>query len=295
MTEKKKAQKRDKWRKFCPKCGKETDEFFDAVCKDCFREGITLLEPASVAVSLHVCTHCGDYFKGKERTSMEAVVEDAVRKAVRKKHGPDCVVEIPELRIELSENERSAQVFLTVKTKIKGVEIEEQGEESVILKREACERCSRIAGGYYAAIVQIRADYRVPTEKELAKAEDIAYSSLGEDDFVSKEQMLKEGLDIYVSSAEYGYRISRAVVKKLGGSFFESRKLYGRKDGRDIYRVTLLVRLPGFQKGEIVEVRERRISVENVIEGTGIEGVDMNTGEQVFLSKKELMKAKRVE
>jgi nonsense-mediated mRNA decay protein 3 len=295
MNEKKKAQKRDKWHKFCPKCGKETDDFFDAVCKDCFRQGKTLLEPASVAVSLNVCTHCGDYFKGKERTNIEALVEDAVRRAIKKKHGPDCVVDISELRIEFPENERNARVFLTVKTKIQGVGMEEQGEIAVILKRETCERCSRIAGGYYAAIVQIRADYRVPTDDELTTAEDIAVSSLGEDDFVSRKQMLKEGLDIYVSSAEYGYRISRAVVKKLGGSFSESRKLYGRKDGRDIYRVTFLVRLPGFQKGEIVEFRDRRIAVENVMEGRGIEGADMNTGEQVFLTKKEMMKAKRVE
>ena len=294
MTEQKKAQPRDKWRKFCPKCGKETDELFDAVCKDCFRQGITLPEPTSLAVSLNVCTHCGSYFKGKERTSIEVVVEDAVRKAIRKKYGPDCVVEIPELRIALSENERTAQVFLTVKTAIQGMDIEEHGEISVMLKREICERCSRIAGGYYAAIVQIRADYRVPTDNELAKAEEIAYSVLGEDDFVSKEQLLKEGLDVYVSSAEYGHRIARAVVKKFGGSFSESRKLYGRKDGRDVYRVTFLVRLPGFQKGEIVEFRDRRISVENVIEGKGIEGVDAETGEQVFLTKKEMMKAKRV-
>ncbi len=294
MTEQKKAQPRDKWRKFCPKCGKETDELFDAVCKDCFRQEITLLEPASVAVSLNVCTHCGSYFKGKERTSIEAVVEDAVRRAIRKKYGSDCAVEIPELRIALSENERTAQVALTAKTVIQGVDIEEHGEITVILKRETCERCSRIAGGYYAAIVQIRADYRVPTEKELAKAEELAYSVLDEDDFVSKEQLLKEGLDIYVNSAEYGYRIARAVVKKLGGSFSESRKLYGRKDGKDIYRVTFLIRLPGFQKGEIVEFRDKRVSIENVIEGRGIEGLDVNTGEQVFLTRKEMMKAKRV-
>jgi hypothetical protein len=31
------------------------------------------------------------------------------------------------------------------------------------------------------------------------------------------------------------------------------------------------------------------------MEGRGIEGADMNTGEQVFLTKKEMMKAKRVE
>ncbi len=294
MNEKKEEHKRAKWTKFCPKCGRQTDEFFDSVCKDCFREGITLLEPRDLEVSLSVCPLCGCYFKGKEQTTIEAVAEDSVRKALRRKFGSDCPVEILDLNTEFKEGERRARVVLAVKAEINGVDIVERGEGAVILNRETCERCSRIAGGYYAGIVQIRADGRVPTDEELRRAEDIAYASLGESDFVSKEQLLKEGLDIYVSSMEFGRRISREIVKKLGGSFSESQKLYGRKDGRDIYRVTFLIRLPGFKEGEVVELGDKRISVENVVTGKGIECVDVNTGERVFLSKKELMKAKRV-
>lgn len=294
MNENKEARNRTKWTMFCPKCGKQTEEFFESVCEDCFRAEITLLEPRDLDVSLGVCTHCGTCFKGNERTSIEVVVEDSVRRAIGKKYGYGSAIVIKELKTELNENGRRARVFLVAQAEIGGLKIEEQEEITVILKRETCERCSRIAGGYYVGIVQIRADGRIPTDDELVTAEEIAYSSLGEEDFVSKEQMLKEGLDIYVSSAEYGRRISRAIVKKLGGSFSESQKLYGRKDGRDIYRVTFAVRLPGFKPGEVVEIGDRLISVENLVEGKGIEGVDTNTGELVFVSKKELMKAKRV-
>ena len=292
MTEKKDNLKREKWSKFCPKCGKQTDEFFDSMCKDCFKQGITLLAPENLELSVSVCPHCGGFFKGKERTSIEPAVETAVLKAIRKKYGAETPVEIAGLRVELAENKRSAYVSIAVKAEISGVEIEETGEFTAALKRAICERCSRIAGGYYAAIVQIRAEVRIPTDEELAVAENIAHASLGESDFVSKEHMLKEGLDIYVSSAEYGRRISRAIVKKLGGNFSESKKLYGRKDGRDIYRVTFLVRLPGFKQGEVVKIGNKKILVEKVIAGKGIEGVDMNTGEPMFVSKKELIKAK---
>lgn len=294
MNEKKEEGKRAKWSKFCPKCGKQTDEFFDSLCEVCFRQGIALLEPQELEVSLSVCKNCGGYFKGKEQTSIEVVVEDLVRRAIRKKYGSECVVEITELRTEIEEDARRARVFLAAKTGIKGVEIEERDEIAVILKRETCERCSRIAGGYYAGIVQIRAECRIPTDYELAVAEDIAYASLGESDFVSKERLLKEGLDIYVSSMECGRRISRAIVKKLGGNFSESRKLYGRKDGKNIYRVSFSVRLPGFKAGEVVEKCDKRISVERVIEGRGVEGVDVNTDELVFVSKKEMMMARKV-
>jgi len=294
MAEEKEERKRARWTKFCPKCGKQTDELFDSLCEDCFREGVRLLESEHLEVSLSMCAHCGGYLKGKERTTIEAVVEDSVRKEVRKKFGFGCAVRITGLRTELDEKERKARVFLTAKAEINGLEIEEGAEVAVSLKRETCERCSRIAGGYYAGIVQIRAEGRIPTDDELAMAEEIAYLSLDEEDFVSKVQILKEGLDIYVSSMEYGRRISRGLVKKLGGGFSESRKLYGRKDGREIYRVSFSVRLPPFKEGEAVALNDKVISVEKVIEGKGIEGVDKKTGEHLFVSKKKLMKAKRV-
>ncbi|MBA5942833.1 MAG: hypothetical protein H0M93_05910 [Methanophagales archaeon] len=305
-------RKRERWSKFCPKCGRQTDEFFDSLCKDCFRQGITLLGSDSdsdsdsdsgsassvevISPGISLCTYCGFFFKGTERTSIEAMVDGSVRKAIRKKYGSDCSVEIKCLRTEFKEGARRARVSLIVNAELKGVEIEERGEVAVVLNRGICERCSRIAGGYYAAIVQIRAEWRVPTDAELAVADEIAYSpsSLGDADFVSKEERLKEGLDIYVSSMDCGRRISSTIVEKLGGSFSESRKLYGRKDGRDIYRVSFSVRLPGFKPGEVVKIKDKIISVVKVIEGKGVEGTDTRTGECVFINKKKMRKAKRV-
>lgn len=287
MKEKKEEHKRAKWTKFCPKCGKETEEFFDSVCEDCFRQGITLLEPEGQELSVSICPHCGGFFKGKEQTSIELAVESAVRKALGKKYGPETAIELAELHVELAENKRSARVYLVVKAEISGVTIEESGDRTFTLKRAICDRCSRIAGGYYAAIVQIRADWRIPTDEELALAESIAYSVRGEAEFVSKEQMLKEGLDIYVSSADYGRRIARAVVKQFGGNYSESQKLYGRKGGRELYRVTFLVRLPGYSEGDVLELAGKRIAVEKVVAGEGLEGVDVQTGERVFVPQRE--------
>ncbi|MCW3141255.1 MAG: 60S ribosomal export protein NMD3 [Methanophagales archaeon] len=237
---KERRREKEKWSKFCPKCGKKTNDLFDSLCKECFIKQTSLIE-ADFKVNVNVCVNCGGYFKGKERTSIEEAVADSVRKEIRKRYGYECKVEIEE---EQKENDSRAIVYLNVKAEIKGVEIEERGIVEVIFKKEICERCSRIAGGYYEGIVQIRAKNRIPTEGELAMAEEIAYSSVGEKDFISKERKLKGGLDVYVSSMECGRRISRQIVKKLGGSFSESRKLYGRKDGRNIYRVSFSVRLP---------------------------------------------------
>lgn len=279
---------RDKWTKFCPKCGTQTDELFDSLCEDCFKQEIKLIEPTGISVS--ICRTCGCYFKGNERTSIEAVVEDTIRKEIGKKYGCDSEVEIKEIKT----GDKRAHAVLIAKAELRGVQLTENGEVEVVLKRESCERCNRIAGGYYAGIVQIRADDRIPTDEELAIAEKIAHSSLIEPDFISKEVLLKEGLDIYVSSMECGRRISNAIVRRFGGSYSKSQKLYGRKDGRNVYRVSFSVRMPGFRVGDVLEIGDKRISVAEMVEGRGIEGVDIDTGERVFLSKRETMKAKRV-
>lgn len=279
---------RDKWTKFCPKCGTQTDELFDSLCEDCFKREIKLIKPTGISVN--ICRTCGGYFKGNERTSIEAVVEAAIRKEIWKKYGCDSEVEIKEIKT----GDTRAHVVLIAKAELRGLQLTENGELEVVLKRESCERCNRIAGGYYAGIVQIRADDRIPTDDELAIAEKVAHSSLIEPDFISKEVLLKEGLDIYVSSMECGRRISNAIVRRFGGSYSKSQKLYGRKDGRSVYRISFSVRMPGFRVGDVLEVRDKRISVEKLVEGRGLEGVDIDTDERLFLSKRETMKAKRV-
>ncbi len=255
-----------------------------------------------VSVSVGVCGSCGGYFKGKERTTVEEAVADSVRRAVRKRFGCECVVEVSEGAgaavgagaAGTRAAGAGAVAFVSVKAELRGVEVEESREVEVIFKNETCERCSRIAGGYYAGIVQIRAEERVPTDEELATAEEIAYSALGEADFVSKETVLKEGLDFYVSSAESGRRISKQVVKRLGGGFSESRRLYGRRDGKNIYRVSFSVRLPGFKEAEVVKIGEREFSIEKVRKGKGLECVGVGTGERVFVRKSETKTVKRV-
>ena len=295
---------KEKWRKFCPRCGKRADELFDSLCKECFLKQTSLNVPVSVSVG--VCGSCGGYFKGKERTTVEEAVADSVRRAVRKRFGCVCVVDVSEGEAAVGAGAAGtreagtraagagAVAFVSVKAELRGVEVEESREVEVIFKNETCERCSRIAGGYYAGIVQIRAEERVPTDEELATAEEIAYSALGEADFVSKETVLKEGLDFYVSSAESGRRISKQVVKRLGGGFSESRRLYGRRDGKNIYRVSFSVRLPGFKEAEVVKIGEREFSIEKVRKGKGLECVGVGTGERVFVRKGETKTVKRV-
>ncbi len=240
---------KEKWEKFCPQCGKITDDLIDSLCRECFMGTIQLIEPDAMKVRVSMCRKCGAYFRGGERTSIEDAVVHIVSREIRRRYRDrleSCRVEVNQI---VRDSGRTREIVtVTVRAEIRGVTVEQTGEIEVDIKTGTCNRCSRIAGGYYAAIVQIRAQDRYPADEELATAVEIAQASLSGEEFVTRQQLLKEGLDIYVSSMECGRRISRAIVKRLGGNFTESRRLYGRKDGRNIYRVSFAVRLPGLRE-----------------------------------------------
>jgi hypothetical protein len=52
--------------------------------------------------------------------------------------------------------------------------------------------------------------------------------------------------------------------------------------------------MPGFRVGDVLEVGDKHISIAKLVEGRGIESVDIDTDEPLFLSKRETLKAKRV-
>src|SRR5207247_664849 len=60
------------------------------------------------------------------------------------------------------------------------------------------------------------------------------------------------GLDFYVSTNALAKGLARDLAGAFGGTVTASPKLFGQRQGREVYRVTALVRLPAFQKGDVV-------------------------------------------
>ncbi|HOV52131.1 MAG TPA: NMD3-related protein, partial [Methanothrix sp.] len=73
--------------------------------------------------------------------------------------------------------------------------------------------------------------------------------------FIREMKEVKGGLDIVLGSTQLGRHMARAIYERFGGRLLESCKLVGKKDGRDVYRSTLLVRLPRLKRGDIVSFR----------------------------------------
>jgi nonsense-mediated mRNA decay protein 3 len=97
--------------------------------------------------------------------------------------------------------------------------------------------------------------------------------------FISDVTASRDGIDITVGSQHIGQVISQRIVANLGGRYTTHPKLVGEKNGRQLYRITYSVRLPRFQKFDVVKVKNRYFEVERV-ESHYVRAMDLTDGTQ---------------
>ncbi len=283
---------------FCPRCGKDTDVFYDNVCRQCFIGDKKLVECPEV-MPAKICPTCGSVFlRGKwvkKEGESEAIV-DCVKAAVKLERNAQNI----ELVLSPKQFDYSRyNVHIGAKAELKGVKLEASQDAEVRISWETCDMCSRISGGYFEGIVQIRADRRRPTEEELERCREIAESVAAKAQekgdrlaFIPKTVEVEEGLDIYVGSIKLGKQICRAITDILGGRFSESPKLVGQKNGEDLYRITFALRLPEFVRADIVSVDGKVIEVQRC--GKHVSGIDLETGRRFIENFNSLLEVKKL-
>ncbi len=252
----------------CVICGRESE---DILCGECAAERLRLAVLDTIEIV--ECSRCGSYRIGGRwrRVSFKEALEDAIFRNVRVAEG----FRVRELKIGSSE-----VVFLG---SFGGHSVEYRVPLSYRVRRATCQKCSRQSGGYYEAIVQLRAEGRKLSEEEIATAKKVIESILeaeaeNEKAFLTKVQERREGIDFYLGSRDVGRKISYRISAELGGKVVESKKLHTRIDGRDVYRFTYLVRLPAYREGDIVATGRGLAVVKNV---RLAKGVDISSGKTI--------------
>ncbi len=267
----------------CPVCGREIRGKLE-LCPRCYveRREVFWLEDIIEVIK---CPRCG-FFKigGKWRdVEFEEALVEAVERSIRV---------IPEFDVKdvtvtpMAKGE-VGRYSVELRGKLDGEYVSVGKVVNVRVKTEVCWRCTREAGGYYEAIVQIRADGRDIEESEMRVVNEIIVRVLerereNQKAFISKVVERREGVDYYFGDRNIGRKISRMIVDELGGRIVESKKIHTRRDGQDVYRFTYAVRLPAYRKGDIVEDRGRVCIVTNQRLGKGL---SLDSGETVNLKR----------
>ena len=293
-------------RSFCPRCGDPMSAAAASdplgksdvgVCDDCYFEQFELVD-APERIDVRVCATCGAVHRGNRWVDVGAddytdVAIDEVAEALSVHVDAEDVSWQVEPEQVDQNNIRMHCLFTGV---VRGQYREAEVTVPVRIARQTCTRCGRIAGDYYASIVQIRAADRTPDSDEIERAKEISnivvdrMEATGDRNaFVTEMSETPDGLDVKVSTNNIGKQIAAKVVEEFGGRWTDHETLVTEdEDGNEVYRVTYAVRLPPYRPGDVVDLTDDEGGPVLVTSARGnLKGVRVTTGERYEASYEE--------
>ena len=241
---------------FCVKCG-STRLITDNLCGACYAEVSTLARIPST-LTITTCAHCSSYLEKKKWKHFKHL-NDLMDQRIMAHLMVDSLVDVDD--VELShkmEDEHRREIGIRIAGKVDTTDIEEQLRIKVMLKKGVCERCSKIAGKYYESILQVRGEDSALDKKTMdeirKQVHDVIARTAKKDrnSFISREGEMHSGLDFYLGKNGDGKNLAKLLGSVYGSKITESKTLVGRKEGKDCYRMTYLVRVPPFLVGDFV-------------------------------------------
>jgi nonsense-mediated mRNA decay protein 3 len=210
--------------RFCFLCGKNTDELVKGYCDGCYKKQFNLIEvPKEIIVT--TCPRCNKKFEHNKWK--DADVSDLVRNMI-KVLGSDVTiaVEVDDKTVRLV-----ARGYLEGSRNLK----EEHHEIKMKVIKNTCPTCSKESSKYYESTIQVRGKM---TDDDFDAMDDIAFKRGG----YFKVKEVKGGYDFSVGDKSVAKAMADHLVKKYRIDLKKSFKLITKKDGRDLYRDTILLR-----------------------------------------------------
>jgi nonsense-mediated mRNA decay protein 3 len=237
---------------FCVVCGATGRPLVDGVCPTCAAERTSLVR-ISKRVEVTMCPTCGarrvGQSWGRSGASTLLTSEDLVPFL---EFHPEVGLRKVEWE-ELSATPTVREYLGHARVVFRGVERTVDLPFSVRIDHRTCPECSRRSGRYFTAILQLRGpeDAR-PAEKApaLRARLDREWEKIWREarpDWrraLSWREELPEGWNCFFSDTLAARGVARLAKQRYGASLKESASLFGRKDGRDVYRVTFCLRFP---------------------------------------------------
>jgi len=245
---------------FCVECGKEGKIVQDGLCLDCYIKKYSPFFILPKTIDLQRCVSCGA-FRYKNSwldISLEKVLEkilDSKTKTELKKL---------KVKIECKEKQDSADCIVTSSGYMDDFKIEEKHKILVRKIRTICQNCSRKAGGYFEAILQLRGKVDKEIIRDVEELIEREAIKGRKDAFISKIKKTGNGVDFYIGKKEIARNVVKRLHEKFGGEVKTSPKLAGVRDGRRTYRMTYLLRLPEYRKGDFVKINGRIFLIKNI-------------------------------
>lgn len=223
--------------KICPSCGKnlkDGEKFLQSFCIECFLNKSPLFKENALPEMVQ-CQKC-------EKTRLYGAWEPYSHKTILRwalaKLKPEFEISSAKIVFHEKKGLHGKKIYdaeIDAHFEVDGHPVHKVIIIPFKIEKTQCEECSLRSGGYFEAVIQLRGDVAKiePAAKKIAALIEAKKSS------ISKIKELKEGLDLYVASK----RAAHNAINDLKFGFNSSQTLAGKKDGKDLYRVTYCVRL----------------------------------------------------
>ena len=268
----------------CLECGKREAKY-DGLCEECFLKKVrfVFLPPH---INIVVCPHCGS-IKIRNRwkdLNMEDALQEIIIKNLRFLHPPDGYT----LDINHGEIEGEFDAVVEFNITYQDLKIQEKKMVNFSIKYESCPRCNRYFGNYFEAIIQLRGMRKNEISEVVEYLHERVnyYAKKNKNLFVNREVEKKEGWDFYISDKREAKKIARDFGKKYGAILKESPHLTGRKDGKNLYRITYSVRFPEYRKGDVLRVEDEYYLV-NEVDGTFVRALSLSNGKLKLIDSRK--------
>ncbi len=244
---------------FCIVCGSPPPLFGERMCETCLRKRIKLAEVPENIPWVR-CARCGIVeIQGKWVNISEQEIWDELIQRNIKFHvnAEDIAIAIETRTV----SDRHTLIHLQLEGVIDSLLFQEQYTMRARMANGVCLTCTRRAGNYYEATVQLRSTGRKLSELEYSKLRttlDSVIESLSDDPmfFITNEGPVTGGYDVVMGSKGLARAWGRHLTKEYGGQVVETNSTVGRKDGIDVTRLTLLYRKPGYDLGDVIRWKD---------------------------------------
>jgi len=203
---------------FCVECGKE-EIFKDGVCVSCYLKHKSFTKGPEI-IDIISCTSCSSY-KFKNAWFSESLDESLLRHI---RDNFQISVELKEVKIktEYDEKRKNIPCNIEISGLLEDQKIVEQHNLMVRIKKTICDVCSKKFGGYFEAVLQLRAEKRKPSHDELQVIRETietlvenlqakGYRGLFITDVIEEQG----GIDFYLSEKGSAYNIAKKNPGKL--------------------------------------------------------------------------------
>jgi nonsense-mediated mRNA decay protein 3 len=196
---------------FCIKCGAHAIR--DNFCEKHFLEKNELFRIKDVRIKL---CDCGFFYYKQWQTG--DFVKTIVSNEIKTYH------KITKISMKSRRVGNKVYVTVTCTGKIKNIPKTEEKKILIICRRHQCDTCSKLSGGYYEAVIQIRGERSEEILEQLKKSPD-----------VSSIQKLKNGYDVRFIYKSTANSIAKIMKEKEYDVIFSYRHVTTKK-GKMIYR-----------------------------------------------------------